>query len=258
MSEALSRFFRELASGGLAVAIALLRVVIILAAAWGVSWVARRQIEPMMSRRTFGRNGALLVGRLLSIAAFIGAMLAILASFGANWTGLLAVLSAFTVAIGLSLQDVMKNFFAGIILLIERPFQVGDRVKVRDVEGEVQGIDVRTTLIRNTQGAMVLVPNALMFTEVLTNRSHFRTRRLDLAIEASTLPFDEVERRITASLETIDGVRKPVPPPVIVASSPEGTKYELSVLIETRDHLESRIMRTLIDQFQDSTIEVVR
>ena len=258
MTEAISGFLQNLASRGLDLGSALLQVAIILGVAWGISWVARRQIEPLMSRRSFGRNGALLVGRLLSVAAFIGAFLAILGSFGASWTGLLAVLSAFTVAIGLSLQDVMKNFFAGIILLVERPFQIGDRVKVRDVEGEIQGIDIRTTLIRNTEGALVLVPNSLMFTEVLTNRSHFRTRRLDLAITAPSMRSDEIERRITRSLGEVEGVRKPIPVPVIRSSSPEGTQIEVSILIDAKSNVEHLVMRELIAQLENSTIEVMK
>ena len=233
----------------------LLRIAATVAIAWGISWVVRRQIEPMMSRRSFGRNGALLVGRILSGAAFVGAFLIILGSFGANWTGVLAVLSAFTVAIGLSLQDVMKNFFAGIILLLERPFQVGDRVKVRDVEGEIQGIDIRTTLVRNTEGALVLVPNSLMFTEILTNRSHYRTRRLDLVITSSQT-VDEIEKRIATALGDLASVRKPIPAPIVRSSSREETKIETSILIDAGSGVEQLVMRELIEHLRDSSIEV--
>jgi small-conductance mechanosensitive channel len=257
MTNSISGYLQELGESALHLGSALTRIVLILLIAWAVSWVARRQIEPMMSRRAFGRNGALLVGRVLSGAAFIGALLAILGSFGANWTGLLAVLSAFTVAIGLSLQDVMKNFFAGIILLLERPFQIGDRVKVRDVEGEIQGIDIRTTLIRNTEGALVLVPNSLMFTEVLTNRSHYRTRRLDLVITASSLGVEDIERRVADSLADLEGVRKPIPAPVVRSHSSEGTQIEMSILIDAKIDVEHLVLRALIAQLEDSRIEVV-
>jgi small-conductance mechanosensitive channel len=258
MTDSVSELLRDFAIKGLDAGASLLRIAVILAAAWGISWVARRQIEPMMSRRSFGRNGALLVGRVLSGAAFVGAFLVILGSFGANWTGLLAVLSAFTVAIGLSLQDVMKNFFAGIILLIERPFQIGDRVKVKEVEGEIQGIDIRTTLIRNTEGALVLVPNSLMFTEVLTNRSHYRTRRLELSIMVPTLQIEEIERRITPAIEDLEGVRKPIPPPMIRSFSPEGTQIEMSILIDAKSGAEHLIVRALIGELDGSKIEVMK
>lgn len=257
MIEFLPNFIQGFVDGALRLGAALLRISIIMAIAWGVSWVARRQIEPLMSRRSFGRNGALLVGRILSGAAFVGAFLIILGSFGANWTGVLAVLSAFTVAIGLSLQDVMKNFFAGIILLLERPFQVGDRVKVRDVEGEIQGIDIRTTLIRNTEGSLVMVPNSLMFTEILTNRSHYRTRRLDLIITSSSLSVQEIERRIANSIDGLEGVRKPLPTPVVRSSSSKGTKLETSILIDANSGVEHLVVSELIAHLHDAGVEVV-
>jgi len=256
MTDAIQEFFWQLASGGLSLAITLVRIAITLAIAWFVSRFARRKVEPMMSRRSFGRNGALLVGRLLSVAAFLIALFVILAHLGANWTGILAIFSAFTVAIGLSLQDVMKNFFSGIILLMERPFQVGDRIKVRDVEGEIQGIDIRTTLIRNTEGSLVHVPNSVMFSEILTNKSHYQTRRLDLIITSVSKPIEEIEKLIVDSLNEVEGVRKPIPAPTIHKSSTSGTQMEISILIEARSVVQEKVMRALIEQLGDSQIEI--
>lgn len=255
MTDAMWAFAGDVGDTLLAIGVGLLRITLIVAIAVIASWVARSWVEPMLSRRAFGRNGALLIGRLLSVAAFIVAFLVILAQFGANWTGLLTVFSAFTVAIGLALQDVMKNFFSGILLLVERPFAVGDRVRVRDVRGEVQGIDIRTTLIRNTDGALVMVPNSIMFTEVLTNASHFRTRRVDLRITSATLRIDEIERKIVDALSPVEGVRKPIPAPVIRTSSSESRTLQISILIDASDDVEDQVMRTLVDQLADATIE---
>lgn len=256
MHEAFSAFIRKMLPPLVELGGAVLTVAVIFAVAIGVSWLARRQLEPMLSRRAFGRNGALLIGRILSVLAFVLAFLISLASLGVNTTGLFTFLSAFTVAIGLSLQDVLKNFFSGILLLIERPFSVGDRVQIRDIEGEIQGIDIRTTLIRNTQGALVLVPNSVMFTEVLTNRSHFRTRRLDLTISTMTLPIDDAERRIVAALDDLAGVRKPIPPLLVKCVGPESRTLGLSLLIDARPDVEQKVMRALMDQLGDATIEI--
>lgn len=256
MKDEVMLFLRELAPEALVLAETLMRVTLISLTAWSISWLARRQIEPMLARRSFGRNGALLIGRIVSIAAFVGAFLAVLGALGASWTGLLAVLSAFTVAIGLSLQDVMKNFFAGILLVVERPFLVGDRVKVKDVEGEIQGIDIRTTLIRNKDGALVLVPNSVMFTEILTNRSHFRTRRLDLSITSVSMPVDQIERRIADTLANLPAVRKPIPAPHIRHASTEGTRMDISLLIDADPDVEQSVVRAIIAELGDSSVEI--
>lgn len=256
MTDAISGFLRELLRAAVSFGKGALWIVLIFGIAAGISWLARRQIEPLLSRRSFGRNGALLIGRIVSVLAFVIATIVCLARLGVNTTGLFAFLSAFTVAIGLALQDVMKNFFAGILLLLERPFSVGDRVKVRDVEGEIQGIDIRTTLIRNLEGSLVLVPNSVMFTEVLTNRSHYRTRRLDLKITALTEPIDVIERKLADALSTIEGVRKPIPAPLIKSFSAEGRVMEMSLLIDSRPEIEQDVMKTLIAHLGDSTVEI--
>ena len=256
MSDTLNNIARELGNDLLALGRLLLNIALIVAIAWGVTYIARRQIEPMLSRRSFGRNGALLVGRLISIAAFVAALILILSLLGANMTGLLAFLSAFTVAVGLAIQDVLKNFVSGILLLIERPFRVGDKVKIRDVEGEVQGIDVRTTLVRNTEGALVLIPNAIMFAEILTNRSHYRTRRLDLSLTAKTMPIADVERTLVDSLSDTPGVRKPIPAPSVRQRTADGTAMDISLLIETDPTIERTVMRRLVEVLGDTTIEV--
>src|SRR5690606_11371705 len=122
-----------------------------------------------LSQRRLDWNGSVLLSRLVSISIKVAAILVVLNILGVSGTGLLAVVSAFTVAIGLSLQDVMKNFFAGIYLLLERPCRAGDRIVVKDVLGEVKGIDIRTTLIKNRDNELVLIPNATIFTEILRN-----------------------------------------------------------------------------------------
>lgn len=234
----------------------LFQIAIIIAGAWTVSWFARRWLQPIIARRRFSRNAALLAGRLVTIVAVTGAIFAILGVFGADWTGLLTFLSAFTVAIGLALQDVIRNFFSGILLLFDRPFDVGDRVKIRDIEGEVQGIDVRTTRIRHSDGALVLVPNSIMFSEILTNRSHFQTRRLNFTITTASRSIDTVQQCIQHALGNIEGVRKPYPSPMIKGRTVEETRMEYSLLINADNKVEQAAMRALVEALEDSTIEV--
>ena len=74
------------------------------------------------------------------------------------------------------MQDVLKNVFAGVYLLIERPFRPGETIKVRDFVGVVETVDLRTTSLR-ADGEIVFIPNAILLAEVLVNRgmSHIAT-----------------------------------------------------------------------------------
>ncbi|RZM78999.1 mechanosensitive ion channel family protein [Leptolyngbya iicbica] len=95
---------------------------------------------------------------------------------------IIALVGLSSVAVGFAFQDIFKNFLAGILLLLNQPFQVGDQIIVSDYEGTVETIDIRSTKIRNYQGEQIVVPNAVVFTnaiEVLTEKA---CRRTDLGI----------------------------------------------------------------------------
>ena len=232
------------------------RAILILGSGLLLAHILRSRVQALLSRRAFGRNGAILVGRFVSLAVIVASGLAVLGSFGANWTALLTFLSASTVAVALAIQDVLKNFVAGVLLLIERPFRVGDVIRVRDVNGEVQGIDIRTTLVRSGDGALVMIPNAVVYTEILMNRSLAGSKRLELRIEVRALAIPEAERRIATVLDDTPGLRRPVPAPVIKSITAEVTLFELSVLIDADHAIEADVLRRLASVLEDSTIEV--
>lgn len=256
MMDSIAAIADEIRDQALQMGIALIRIVITFAVAWAVARFARKYIEPRLAHRRYGRDGALLIGRLVSIGAYVAAFISVMNQFAVNWTGILALLSAFTVAIGLSLQDVLKNFFSGILMLLERPFSVGDRVKVRDFEGEIQGIDVRTTLIRNRDGALVYIPNSIMFGDILTNRSHFRTRRLDLSITDPSRGVEEVEAMVHNALAGHADLRKPVPSPSIASITPDGVTLNYSFLVQSTANVDHEIMMALANTLDGASIEV--
>ncbi len=229
--------------------------------AFGARFLARwlrRRVERTLSARSFGRNGAILVGRLTAFAIYSIAAVAILASLGVSGTGLLTFLGAGTVALGLSLQDVLKNFFSGVFLLMERPFRVGDFIRVRDVEGEVQGIDVRTTLVRINDGSLVMIPNSLVFTEMLTNRSKSGTRRIDLTVVAEGKSVLEAERLIHETLVAMPEVTRPIVAPMVTAASATQTTFTLSILIDDSREAEQRVIQALVTAAGDASITIGR
>lgn len=127
-------------------------------------------------RRFFKRaNGdfsiSLLLGRVGYFLVVIVGVILILQDFGVNPAALVATLGVVGLAAGLAMQDVLKNVFAGIYLLIERPIRPGERIQVRTFEGVVVTIDLRTTTLR-ADGELIYVPNAILFAEVLVNRGY--------------------------------------------------------------------------------------
>ncbi|HVA25547.1 MAG TPA: mechanosensitive ion channel domain-containing protein [Chloroflexota bacterium] len=120
--------------------------------------------------RNTNLNLAILIGRLSYLAALGIGVIWIAHIFGVQLTGLLTFLGALSLAITFAIQDVLKNLVAGLYLLWERPFLIGDAIKVKDVSGAVEDIQVRTTVLRAENGQLIVVPNALLFTEIVINR----------------------------------------------------------------------------------------
>ena len=125
-----------------------------------------------MHRARVDLGTQILVKRGLLIAWLLVTLLIVLGILGVNPAGLVAVAGAVGLAFSLALQDILKNFFSGVYLLLERPFRVGDTIRVKDQLGVVENIGVRTTLLRTSDNVQVLVPNATVFGEVITNHTY--------------------------------------------------------------------------------------
>lgn len=133
--------------------------------------IAQGWVVSAMRRGRVDTGTQILVRRGLSIGIVVAGVLIVLGILGANPAGLVTVVGAVGLAFSLAIQDILKNFFSGVYLLLERPFRVGDTIKVKDQEGIVENIGVRTTALRTAQNVQILVPNAMIFAEVVSNHS---------------------------------------------------------------------------------------
>lgn len=142
-------------------------------------------------------NTVVFVGRISHLASLAVGILVALGILGIDWAALLAIFGAVSLAVSLAIQDVLKNFVAGLYLLIERPFRVGETIKVRDFTGKVEDIGIRTTVLRTDDALQIVVPNAIIFVEVITNLSSSRTAAANadrtLGREAEAMPLAERE-----------------------------------------------------------------
>lgn len=119
----------------------------------------------------------------------IGVLLACVLAFpGLTLGHIVSILGIGSVAVGFAFQDIFKNFLAGIILLIEEPFRIGDEVIIGEYQGTIAHISIRTTQILTYQGERVLLPNSTVFTDavkVFTAHAHRRTD-LGLGVDYNT------------------------------------------------------------------------
>jgi len=91
---------------------------------------------------------------------WLGASITVIAIFSPTWQTLLAVLASVGIALGLGAQDLVKNIIGGLVILVDRPYQLGDRVKIGDAYGEIDHIGLRSTKLTTPDDTRVTIPNA--------------------------------------------------------------------------------------------------
>ncbi len=132
-------------------------------------------------------------------------------------TAFLAGLGIIGFAVGFALQDVMKNFAAGIILLLQEPFRVGEAISVAGFDGTILAIDLRATEMSTFDGRLVSIPNATVLTTPIINYTRAARRRVDLPLELPPGADVEATRQIVldAIRHTPGAVSEP-PPSVVL------------------------------------------
>ena len=115
----------------------------------------------------------------------IGALMAF-QFVGIDLSGLAVIFGLLSVGIGFGLQNVTANFISGLIILFERPINVGDRVKVNDIDGDIIEINIRSTMVRTVNNISIIVPNSEFVSKDVINYSHGDpTFRLDVNVGVS-------------------------------------------------------------------------
>jgi small conductance mechanosensitive channel len=140
--------------------------------------LARRLLEK-------GRVDPTVVGFVSGLAYFLIltlAVLAALAKFGIQTASFVAVLGAVGFAVGFALQGSLANFAAGVLILVLRPFKVGDYIEGAGTAGTVKEIQLFTTVLATPDNVKIMVPNSKLFGDTVKNYSAFDTRRIDLVV----------------------------------------------------------------------------
>jgi small conductance mechanosensitive channel len=178
----------------------------------------KRAMRRVLIRAHMPLNIVALAGNGMTVLVAIFCASVILTIFGVPTTAVITSFSLATAGIVLAFQDVLKNFIAGIYLLVEHPFTIGDRIKVRDAEGSVEEVDIRTTALKTDTGMIILVPNTIMFTEIVTNRSTSGIGHATLTLTNVTGAPDEVSAKARAVVEKMETlVALPAPQTKILA-----------------------------------------
>jgi small-conductance mechanosensitive channel len=208
-------------------------------------------VERTLRRTDAERHVVVVVATLAFYAAVAAGLVVALSIGGVNLGVLIGSLGLGAVALGFALQDIVSNFSAGIVLLLEHPFTVGDHIAISEAEGEVEEIRVRATRLRAPDGQLVIVPNKLLFTQVLTNRTATMRRRVEVPLE---VPYgqdlDRAREVLLATATEVEGVSAdPAPRLVTDDLGQEGRRLRLVFWVDTRRHDTGQVRSELLDRF---------
>lgn len=148
---------------------------VLTAIAWGIRWSIAR---------SFKRRGRDDLGEMLSDFVFwgltlFGLLLALTIILPTLKPGdLVAGLGVGSVAIGFAFKDILQNWLAGLLILMRQPFRRGDQIEMGAIQGTVQRISQRATLIKTYDGRVVVVPNSDIYTQSITVNTAYETRRI--------------------------------------------------------------------------------
>lgn len=149
----------------------LVEALIVFGAAWVLSRLVRRPLRHRLNKSLLPVNVQVLIINGLRVAVFLVATSILLAVWGLTLSGFLAAVSISTIIVALGFQAALQSFLGGVLILLERPFGVGDRIKFsgQDIEGTVTDIGVRTSVLKNERGDRITIPNSFIFTLGVTN-----------------------------------------------------------------------------------------
>ncbi|HKA35239.1 MAG TPA: mechanosensitive ion channel domain-containing protein [Thermoanaerobaculia bacterium] len=232
------------------------------------TWLAARLLRRLVAERLLGRTRMdpgirYAIGRVVSYLVWVLGLIVALQPLGVNATTLAVFGGAIGVGIGFGLQDIAKNFIAGLIILIERPVKVGDRIEMDKVAGDVVEIRGRATVVRTNDDIYTIVPNSRFITDVVTNWS-LRTPRIrfhfPVGVGYGTNPRAVEEALLAAAGRSEHTLKEPAPAVFFHGFGESSLDFELAcwtaVMLHRRRAFQSEVNFLIHEELTQRRIEL--
>ncbi|MFQ5576309.1 MAG: mechanosensitive ion channel family protein [Anaerolineae bacterium] len=191
-------------------------IIIFLLALFLANLVARVVKRGLQFRKVDPELTLLLV-RISRWSAIILGLVIALQQVNFNLSSFVAGLGIVGFTLGFAFQDIAKNFIAGVLLLLQQPFDIGNSIEVGGYGGTVTAIEIRSTTLRTWDGKHVIIPNAEVYTNTITNYSRSPRRRLELEVGvAYDSDLEQVSALVRQAVQDIEGVIQDDPAPQVV------------------------------------------
>jgi len=234
--------------------------ILVFAIFYGVGRLTKFIIRRATQNRLHTRNVGIVTARLSYAALLLVGLLIAIAIVAPSFkaANLIQLLGIGSVAVGFAFRDVLQNFLAGILLLWNQPFRIGDQIVLKQFEGTVEDIQTRATTMVTYDGRRVVIPNAELFTNSVTVNTAYEKRRseYDVGIGVS----DDLDRSKELILEAVRSVKDVLddPPPSVFAIDLADFSVKIRIwwwtapprreqMFITKDQVITAIKKTLIE-----------
>jgi small-conductance mechanosensitive channel len=241
----------------------ILMFIIVVAAFYVFSKIFNRYILGRLLKRFNIESG--LEYTILRVSHYLIMVISIGLAFqfvGVDLSGLAVIFGLLSVGIGFGLQNITSNFVAGIILLLERPIKIGDRITVGGIEGDVISISMRSTTVQSLNNISIIVPNSKFISDEVTNWSHGDPKiRLDLKVGVSYgSDLDKVLLTMREVADEHPDVLKDPPPEVLLSGFGDSSWNMIlrAWIANPKRHyiVSSEINCSIVKKFRQNGIEI--
>ncbi len=226
-------------------------------------WIQKLVLNRVFSHLNISDSQRFALGRFTTYALFAGGLFVGLQSLGVNLSSLLVFGGAVGVGVGLGLQNVVSNFVAGLILLIEQPIRMADRIETAGTLGDVVKIGARSTWVRTNDNVVMIVPNNTFINNSVTNWTANDPKvrvHVPVGVGYNSDPEAVREMMLGVAAAHADVLEDPKPAVWFLDYGDNSLDFELLVWTQTKTHvpalLKSELYFALFKMFKEKGIEL--
>ncbi|MGB5490533.1 MAG: mechanosensitive ion channel domain-containing protein [Woeseiaceae bacterium] len=159
-----------------------------------------RGLHKMLQKNGVDKTLETFVCNLVRTALLIVVIIAAIGALGIETTSFIAIFGAAGLAVGLALQGSLSNFASGVLIVLFRPYKVGDFIEAAGINGSVEQVQILTTVLKTGDNKQVIVPNSQIMDSVITNYSANDTRRVDMVVGVS---YDDDLDKVRSTIQEL-------------------------------------------------------
>jgi small conductance mechanosensitive channel len=208
-------------------------------------WIAKlltKGLKKVMAKANVDEMLVSFLGNIAYTALLAVVVLAALEQLGVNTTSALAILGAAGLAVGLALKDSLSSFAAGVMLIIFRPFELGDFVEAGGVAGVVEEIRIFHTVLKTGDNREITMPNAQIYSGTIINYSARDTRRIDLVIGIGY--GDDIKKASDLLMQVVEAdasvLKDPAPVVMLLELGASSVDFAVRPWVKSADYWTSR------------------